>query len=160
MLRDTFPSLLERQLAPEDPHVWESSRFALDLPPPAPKRASGIAVGTYMFFAGMIEFGLSRRLSRIVTVTDLRMERILRRADWPMQRLGKPRTIGNTRAVAEYLDVSAASLHAVRCNGGLSGPVSLVRCCTRLVMLDGQLNAWEASRQFGKAQRHLAGLVG
>jgi len=28
----------------------------------------------------MIEFGLSRRLRKIVTATDLRMERILRRA--------------------------------------------------------------------------------
>ncbi|WP_201415343.1 acyl-homoserine-lactone synthase [Mesorhizobium sp. J8] len=123
MLRDTFPVLLDGEAAPEDPRIWESSRFALDLPPTAPKRASGIAVGTYMLFAGMIEFGLSRRLSRIVTVTDLRIERILRRADWPLRRLGDPRTIGNTRAVAGYLDVSATSLDAVRRNGGLTGPV-------------------------------------
>ncbi|MER9433253.1 hypothetical protein NKI67_33290, partial [Mesorhizobium sp. M0408] len=31
----------------------------------------------------MIKFGLSRCVSRIVTVTDLRMERILRRAGRP-----------------------------------------------------------------------------
>lgn len=32
MLRDTFLSLLEGQPAPSTPLVWESSRFAVDLP--------------------------------------------------------------------------------------------------------------------------------
>ncbi|WP_352713480.1 acyl-homoserine-lactone synthase [Mesorhizobium sp. M0586] len=41
-----------------------------------------------------MKFGLSRRLSRIATVTDLRMERILRRAGWPLERIGEPHTIG------------------------------------------------------------------
>ncbi|WP_353642540.1 acyl-homoserine-lactone synthase [Mesorhizobium sp. WSM2239] len=123
MLRDTFPVLLEEQTAPQDHLIWESSRFALDLPASAPKGAGGIAIGTYELFAGMIEFGLWQSLSRIVTVTDLRMERILRRAQWPLERISEPRTIGNTRAVAGYLDVSTESLDAVRHNGGLSSPV-------------------------------------
>lgn len=37
MLRDTFPVLLERKTAPEEPSVWENSRFALDLPPSVPR---------------------------------------------------------------------------------------------------------------------------
>ncbi|MER8912069.1 hypothetical protein NKH99_31550 [Mesorhizobium sp. M0854] len=69
--------------APEEASIWESSRFSLYLPPSAPKGAGGSAVGTYELFAGMIGFGLSRCPSRIVTVTDLRMERILGRAGWP-----------------------------------------------------------------------------
>ena len=123
MLRDTFPELLEGQSAPEEDDVWESSRFALDLPPSAAKEAGGISIGTYELFAAMIEFGLSRNLSRIVTVTDMRMERILRRAGWPLGRLCEPQMIGNTRALAGYLDVSEESLMAVRQNGGFSGPV-------------------------------------
>ncbi|MER9612224.1 acyl-homoserine-lactone synthase [Mesorhizobium sp. M0312] len=122
MLRDSFCALLADRSAPEDPRVWESSRFALDLPPSAPKQA-GIAIGTYELFAGMVEFGLSRGLRSIVTVTDLRIERILRRAGWPLERLSDPQTIGNTRAVAGYLDVSTESLEALHRNGGLRGPV-------------------------------------
>lgn len=122
MLRDSFSILLGGHPAPEDPRIWESSRFALDLPPSAPKQA-GIALGTYELFAGMIEFGLSRDLSSIVTVTDLRIERILRRAGWPLERLSDPQTIGNTRAVAGHLDVSAESLDAVCRNGGIKSPV-------------------------------------
>ncbi|MBZ9763324.1 acyl-homoserine-lactone synthase [Mesorhizobium sp. CA8] len=122
MLRDSFPILLGDRRAPEDPRIWESSRFALDVPTSAPKVA-GIALATYELFAGMIEFGLSRDLRSIVTVTDLRIERILRRAGWPLERLSDPRTIGNTRAVAGYLDVSPGSLAVVRSNGGIRGPV-------------------------------------
>lgn len=123
MLRDTFSMLLKRQPAPSEPNVWESSRFALNLPASAPKGAGGVAVGTYELFAGMIEFGMSRTLNRIVTVTDVRMERILRRAGWPLERIGEAHAIGNTRAVAGYLDVSTESLNMVRWNGGLVGPV-------------------------------------
>lgn len=123
MLRDTFPALLGTSLAPSDPAIWESSRFALDLPADSPKGANGVAVGTYELFAGMIEFGLSMRLKRIATATDLRVERILRRAGWPLERIGEPQTIGETRAVAGYLDVSTEHLGTLQRQGGLRGPV-------------------------------------
>jgi N-acyl-L-homoserine lactone synthetase len=123
MLKDIFPVLLDGAPAPSSPAIWESSRFALDVDADAPKAARGLAGATYELFVGMIEFGLSRRLSNIVTVTDARMERILRRAEWPLQRIGSPRKLGNTLAVAGYLDVSAESLTRVRAAGGLQGPV-------------------------------------
>jgi N-acyl-L-homoserine lactone synthetase len=47
----------------------------------------GLATAPYELFAGMIEFGLSRQLTDIVSVTDARMERILRRAGWPLRRM-------------------------------------------------------------------------
>ena len=62
MLRDTFPLLLDGEPAPASPTIWESSRFALDLPPDTPKATHGLATATYELFAGMIEFGLSRQL--------------------------------------------------------------------------------------------------
>lgn len=123
MLRDTFPMLLGGKTAPEHPNIWESSRFALDIASSAPKGAGGIAIATYELFAGMIELGLSRQLSHIVTVTDLRMERILRRAGWPLERIGEPQTVGVTRALAGYLEVSPLMLQVVRKNGGIGGPV-------------------------------------
>lgn len=67
----------------------ESSRFALDVPADAPKASGGFAAATYELFAGMIEFGPSIELIEIVTVTDARMERFLRRAGWPLRRVGK-----------------------------------------------------------------------
>jgi acyl homoserine lactone synthase len=123
MLRDTFPILLDGAAAPTSPAIWESSRFALDLHPATPKATHGLATATYELFAGMIEFGLSRQLTEIVTVTDARMERVLRRAEWPLRRIGKPCALGSTLAVAGYLDTSIESLARVRSAGGFHAPV-------------------------------------
>jgi len=70
MLRDTFPVLLDGGPAPSGPTTWESSRFALDLHHDTPKATHGLATATYELFAGMIEFGLSRQLTEIVTVSE------------------------------------------------------------------------------------------
>lgn len=123
MLRDAFPTLLDGACPPASPTIWESSRFALDVAADAPKAAHGLAMATYELFAGMIEFGQSRQLTEIVTVTDVRMERILRRAGWPLRRMGKPHPLGSTVAVAGYLEVSSHALALVHAMGGLQGPV-------------------------------------
>ncbi|WP_247485394.1 acyl-homoserine-lactone synthase [Bradyrhizobium sp. 193] len=123
MLRDTFPVLLDGLPAPRSDRIWESSRFALDIPADASKASGGIASATYELFAGMVEFGLSIGLIEIVTVTDARMERILRRAGWPLRRVGKARALGNTTAVAGYLEVSPGALDRIRKVARISGPV-------------------------------------
>ncbi len=123
MLRDIFPDLLAGHAAPAGRDIWESSRFALDLPPSAADAVGGLATATFELFAGMIEFGLSRSLIDIVTVTDVRIERILRRAGWPLRRIGEARAIGDTKAVAGYLEISPQALSSVRRAGGIMRPV-------------------------------------
>lgn len=123
MLRDVFPVLLNGEQAPAFGNIWESSRFAVDLPTNVPKVAGRLATPTYELFAGMVEFGLAHGLAKILTVTDVRMERILRRAVWPLDRLGPPRSIGTTMAVAGYLEVSQMALTRLREAGGFGGPV-------------------------------------
>ncbi|MGC2523824.1 MAG: acyl-homoserine-lactone synthase [Stellaceae bacterium] len=109
--------------APARNTVWERSRFGVDLCSRAEKTGRRIAIATYELFAGMIEFGLMRQFTDIVTVTDARMERILCRAHWPLRRLGSPCAIGKTLAVAGYLEVSRERLASVREAGGLSDMV-------------------------------------
>ncbi|MET3304451.1 acyl-homoserine-lactone synthase [Bradyrhizobium diazoefficiens] len=123
MLRDIFPALLDGKSFQAIPSVWESSRFALDVANDARSTIHGLTNATYELFAGMIEFGLSRRLTDIVTVTDTRMERLLRRAGWPLRRTGQPRRFGNTEAVAGYLEVSSECLTQVRTAGKLQSPI-------------------------------------
>ncbi len=123
MLRDTFPALLDGQAAPASNTIWESSRFGVDLCTRDTRSARSIARPTYELFAGMIEFGLMQQLTDIVTVTDARMERILCRAGWPLRRLGSPRPIGKTIAVAGYLEVSRERLSCVREAGEIAGSV-------------------------------------
>jgi acyl homoserine lactone synthase len=123
MLRDAFPALLGGEPSPESPDIWESSRFALDIDHQRGGGARALAASTYELFTGMVEFGLARNLNWIVTVTDARMERILRRAGWPLERIGRALPIGNTTAVAGYLEISRAALARLRQAGGFKGPV-------------------------------------
>ena len=123
MLRETFPGLLHGGPMPRDVRVWETSRFALDAPLGSAVGAGGTALLTYELFAGVVEFGLANNLSHIVTVTDARLERLLRRASWPLQRFGDTVQIGDTRAVAGLLDISWDVLARLRSRGGLKGPV-------------------------------------
>jgi len=123
MLRDTFPVLLHGSPMPSDPSVWEASRFALDQRQVASVGAGGVATQTYELLVGLLELGLANGIRQIVTVTDARMERILRRANWPLQRLGEPVQIGDTRALAGMVDITEGTLRRLRSRGGFAEPL-------------------------------------
>jgi acyl homoserine lactone synthase len=123
MLADTFPELLDGGSAPRSNLIAESSRFCVDTEATAVTTHGGLRQATFMLFATMLEWGEARGLASIATVTDLRMERILRRAGWTLERLGAPRRIGSTVAVAGLLPIEQDALAAVRRNGGLTAPM-------------------------------------
>ena len=112
MLEQTFPQLLERGSL--DPHaaMVESSRFCVDTSLQT-GRGGSLHQVTLTMFAGIIEWSMANGYSKIVTATDLRFERILKRAGWPMRRLGNPGAIGNTIAVAGRLRADRASFEQV-----------------------------------------------
>jgi len=121
MLADTFPVLLDGHAAPKATRIWESSRFCVDTKSGAASAENGLREATFLLFAAMIEWGQQRDLQAIATVTDLRMERILRRAGWHLDRLGEPRQIGATKAVAGLLPITDDALGAIRATGKISG---------------------------------------
>lgn len=123
MLADTFPELLDGGPAPHSDLVAESSRFCVDTEATDATTNGGLRQATFMLFAAMLEWGEARGLASIATVTDLRMERILRRAGWTLARLGAPQRIGSTVAVAGLLPIEQDALEAIRRNGELAGPV-------------------------------------
>ena len=123
MLSEVFPVLLGGAPSPSDIDIWESSRFALDLAPRDAKVIGGLTIATYELFLGMVEFGISRSLRDIVTVTDLRIERILRRAGWPLRRIHGPKSIGGTTAIAGYLEISQRALITLREASGITTPI-------------------------------------
>ncbi|MCP4564122.1 MAG: GNAT family N-acetyltransferase [Bosea sp.] len=123
MLADTFPELLDGEDAPSSDLIAESSRFCVDTELTGATTDGGLRRATFMLFVAMLEWGEARGLASIATVTDLRMERILRRAGWTLERLGTPQRIGSTVAVAGLLPIEDATLTAVRRNGGLTAPV-------------------------------------
>ena len=113
MLERTFPQLLERGSLDAHAAVVESSRFCVDTSLAAGRGGRSLHKATLTMFAGIIEWSMANGYSEIVTATDLRFERILKRAGWPMHRLGNPVAIGNTVAVAGVLPADRTSFDTV-----------------------------------------------
>ena len=109
MLRNTFSSLLDGREAPASKFMWEASRIAVARN--CGKSDGGLACATYELLIGVLQFSLANDIETILCVVDPRMERVLRRAGWNMQRLGSERRIGNTIALAGRLEVSEGLLH-------------------------------------------------
>jgi acyl homoserine lactone synthase len=113
MLEQTFPQLLDTgSLSPHSGMV-ESSRFCVDTSLAAGRGGAQLHLATLTLFAGIIEWSIANGYDEIVTATDLRFERILNRAGWPMKRLGYPVAIGNTVAVAGTLPANRESFERV-----------------------------------------------
>ncbi|HEY0120838.1 MAG TPA: acyl-homoserine-lactone synthase [Rhizobium sp.] len=113
MLEQTFPQLLDASSLRPHSGMVESSRFCVDTSPASQRGASQLHLATLTLFAGIIEWSMASGYSEIVTATDLRFERILKRAGWPLQRLGEPATIGNTIAIAGSLPADLSSFEQV-----------------------------------------------
>lgn len=114
MLERTFPQLLADGLLTATTTMIESSRFCVDTTLPAGRGGGQLHLATLTMFAGIIEWSMANGYDRIVTATDLRFERILNRAGWPMARLGEPVAIGNTVAIAGTLPADQESFEKVR----------------------------------------------
>jgi acyl homoserine lactone synthase len=126
MLADTFPGLLGNQAAPRDERILESSRFCVDTTRYVEAGRNGLNRATFVLFAAMLEAMRAKAARSIVTVTDARMERILRRAGWPLQRLSEPQRLGQTTALAGFLHDSDEALEAMYRQAGVDGPVLVV----------------------------------
>lgn len=112
MLSWTFPQLVPGGRLPGKLTRVESSRFCVDT------RGEGRGRGflheaTLTMFAAIIEWSVSNGFDEIVTATDVRFERILQRAGWPMRRLGDVKLIGETMSVAGILPADQASFEQV-----------------------------------------------
>ena len=118
MLRDIFPTFVTRAAVPYGERVWEASRFAVSGNTVAAE--AGLSQMTYELLIGVLKFGLSNGITMIVCVVDVRMERILRRAGWQLERLGPAQRIGNTIAMAGQLEVSEQILRQLEARVGLA----------------------------------------
>ncbi len=121
MLQDVFPELLHGQAAPNAPDVWEISRFAVSKRVLGNESLGTINKVTNLLLDQLFAFSAARKISRIVAVSDVRFERILKRAGLLTQRFGPPLQIGVTRAVSGYADVS--ELNVRRMQRGLESSV-------------------------------------
>ena len=111
MLRDVFPFLADGATIPVQPDVWEISRFAVD---------SAHSCGAFGFgdvpaamLRAVVEFAVRRRATALVGVTSAPLERMLRHLGFKVERLGRPRRIGNVMSLAFRLPLDDAVVRAV-----------------------------------------------
>ncbi|RWF27087.1 acyl-homoserine-lactone synthase TraI [Mesorhizobium sp.] len=114
MLTRTFPQLLATGRLEVHAGMVESSRFCVDTSLGEGRAGGALHDATLTLFAAIIEWSMANGYREIVTATDLRFERILKRAGWPMRRLGEPEQIGGTVAVAGSLPADKASFERMR----------------------------------------------
>jgi acyl homoserine lactone synthase len=95
-----LPSEIKRS-----PKLLESSRFGL-LQNTDRASVKGIRQKTLELFEGMMKFGLDYGYENIITVTDIRIEKILKRAGWALERLTEVRQMDNTKALIGMLKIS------------------------------------------------------
>jgi len=117
MLQKVFPQLLTSGSLDTHPAMIESSRFCVDTTSEEGRGAAFLHEATVTMFAGIIEWCMTNRYNEIVTATDVRFERILKRAGWPMRRLGDPKMINETTSVAGVLPVDEPSFLRMRPTG-------------------------------------------
>lgn len=115
LLADVFAELVDGEM-PRAHDIWESTRFCAD-PATAPANIAAVLM------AGMLEFGLYAGIRAYVSVSDIRMEPIIRRAGWNPLRLGGTTETGTDTAAAEWLEVSPEYLSRVRHRAGATGPI-------------------------------------
>lgn len=110
MLKDTFPELLYGHPAPEDPRIWELSRFAIEAESPQGFGFSGLILDA---LRELIIFGDKMGIERYVLVTTSSIERMMRRAGFAVTRFGPPMRIGVENAVAIDFDIGEQTHEAL-----------------------------------------------
>ena len=114
LLGDVFPQLVDGDV-PRKQDIWEITRFAAD--EHAPANATALLV------LAMLEFGISQGIQNYVSMSDIRIEPILRRIGWPPTRLGEPIDTGTERSAGEIFEVSREALARVREKTGITTSV-------------------------------------
>ena len=114
MVTNVFPSLLPKEGLNAHAAMVESSRFCVDTTLEEGRGAGSVHEATLTMFAGIVEWCLVSAVTEIVTVTDLRFERILGRVGWSLQRIGDPMRVGVTTAVAGVLQANAEAFERLR----------------------------------------------
>lgn len=113
MLKDLFSDLLHGEPAPCDPNILESTRFAVL---PREWRHNGrlaVVDVTAQLLITQLSYCLERGIEKVVSVTDVRFERILKGAGLLCERYGPPVRIGKMLAVAGWLRATEENLSNV-----------------------------------------------
>lgn len=111
MLSNVFPEVMGSAGIVRDPLIWESSRFCVDTEAARTFSVDGINIVTRSILAGLFSTAQNAGLANIISVYDIFVERILRRAGCTFVRLGPVVSYDDLKTVGGLFDVSDAVIH-------------------------------------------------
>jgi N-acyl-L-homoserine lactone synthetase len=123
MLANVFLELLPPGATVRSPTIWESSRFSIDDDGLAQRSEKLINHTTAELLCAIVEIGTLAGLEFIVSVVDVPVERVLRRAGCPCDRIGQPKRIGKTLAIAGIFEVGDELLSSLHRASGITSSV-------------------------------------
>jgi acyl homoserine lactone synthase len=115
MLKDVFPALLQGELPPQDPTVWEISRFATLTGGRRERVQANLGQVTFAMIQSLLPFAEEHGIRHYVFVTSVALERLVTRIGLPLRRFGSGRAqrVGQVLSVACWLDVNDQLRRAV-----------------------------------------------
>ncbi len=124
MLRDVFPQLLGEEAQVADATIWESSRICVANCADQPERMkSFLNYALCELLLGIAEVAIPAGLTKIVSVFDARMLRILRATGINLKVIGAPQRIGKAMSYAALFDAGPAALVKLREDLGVTPSV-------------------------------------
>lgn len=110
LLGDVFPQLLQGQDVPCDPEIWELSRFAAvdfkgENGPGPGQFSSPVAI---QLMQEAVACAARHGARRLITVSPIGVERLLRRAGFHAHRAGPPMIVGGHPLFACWIETKAA----------------------------------------------------
>lgn len=110
LLGDVFPQLLNGQPIPRSGDVWELSRFAavnFSSDGKAEKREQWSSIESIDLLRAAIECAAENGAKRLITVSPIGVERLLRRAGFQAHRAGPPVMIDGDPIFACWIEIGA-----------------------------------------------------
>ncbi|NCO22276.1 MAG: acyl-homoserine-lactone synthase [Hydrogenophilales bacterium CG17_big_fil_post_rev_8_21_14_2_50_63_12] len=117
MLSDVFPEVMGDTGIVRHPLIWESSRFCVDTEAARTFSADGINVVTRSILTGLFVTAREVGLVNIISVYDVFVERILRRAGCAFDRLGPVVSYDDLNTVGGLFEVSDTVIHQLKSVG-------------------------------------------
>lgn len=114
MLADVFPETMGELPPIRHPLIWESSRFCVDTAAANTHSPSGVNNVTAELLIGLFEIARRASIINVVSVYDLYLERILKRAGCRFDRLAAPWVYDDLKTVAGLFEVSQSAIDDLR----------------------------------------------
>lgn len=116
MLKDTFPQLLRGESAPREKNIWELSRFAVESAANGDLAQANLGPVTFAMIGKVLAFAEQQGIDHYVMVTSVALERLLKRAGFPLRRFGdgKAERVGKVLSVACWVDINDQFRRVVR----------------------------------------------